>query len=214
MRPEKTGGSNNPWINPRHDSAWPYLRPAVSQTKGSRRWIVSRNDPRCPFRTIVRFTARKSRYLSKLPLHCEPTTCQSPRRVPAGRSTPPELRREQSRRLGPSWSRSSIWIRRDAVWQVFAGTQRRSTLDSCAAAEHLALGAQSVGIVAGFPVVTPDGVVAETDGPPGALFLALHARGFGNRRASRFRSRGASTVRVRSWLLAPGGRATCGNAAG
>ncbi len=41
-----------------------------------------------------------------------------------------------------------------------------------AAAVHVALHAESVGIVSGFPVATPGGVVAETDGPPGALFLA------------------------------------------
>jgi hypothetical protein len=41
-----------------------------------------------------------------------------------------------------------------------------------AAALHLAAHAASVGIVTGFGVVTDQGVVAETDGPPGALFLA------------------------------------------
>jgi hypothetical protein len=32
--------------------------------------------------------------------------------------------------------------------------------------------ARSVAIVTGFPVITPQGVFAETDGPPGALYLA------------------------------------------
>jgi hypothetical protein len=40
------------------------------------------------------------------------------------------------------------------------------------AALQLAAHAASVGIVTGFPVVTDQGVVAETDGPPSALFLA------------------------------------------
>jgi hypothetical protein len=41
-----------------------------------------------------------------------------------------------------------------------------------AAALHLAKHACSVGIVTGFCVATGDGITVETDGPPGALFLA------------------------------------------
>ncbi len=41
-----------------------------------------------------------------------------------------------------------------------------------AAADHLALHATSVGIVTGFCAVAGNHVAAETDGPPGALFLA------------------------------------------
>ena len=41
-----------------------------------------------------------------------------------------------------------------------------------AAASHLAAHADSVGIVTGFPVMIEGVAVAETDGPPGALYLA------------------------------------------
>jgi len=41
-----------------------------------------------------------------------------------------------------------------------------------AAALDLALRASHVAITTGFPIVTSTGIVAETDGPPGALFLA------------------------------------------
>jgi hypothetical protein len=44
--------------------------------------------------------------------------------------------------------------------------------DLLAAAEHLATNAKSVGLVTGFPIVDADPPAAETDGPPGALFLA------------------------------------------
>lgn len=51
----------------------------------------------------------------------------------------------------------------------------RATLDAGqlrAAALDLTLRAGRVAITTGFPIVTSAGVVAETDGPPGALFLA------------------------------------------
>jgi hypothetical protein len=44
------------------------------------------------------------------------------------------------------------------------------------AAESLAQSAQAVAIVTGFAIVTPEGVAAETDGPPGALFLSQALR--------------------------------------
>jgi hypothetical protein len=47
------------------------------------------------------------------------------------------------------------------------------------AAEDLARSAKAVAIVTGFAIVTPQGVAAETDGPPGALFLAAVLRELG-----------------------------------
>jgi hypothetical protein len=70
---------------------------------------------------------------------------------------------EQIVHLDPA-GRGLASFRRDAA-PLDAGQLR-------AASVHLALNAQSVGIVTGFPVMAPGGVVAETDGPPGALFLA------------------------------------------
>lgn len=52
------------------------------------------------------------------------------------------------------------------------GQLRASALD---VAQH----ARAVGIVTGFPVVTDVGVAAETDGPPGALYLARALRALG-----------------------------------
>ncbi len=54
---------------------------------------------------------------------------------------------------------------RRALAPLDAGQLRASAL-------HIARHAQSVGIVTGFCVISDDGVTAETDGPPGALFLA------------------------------------------
>jgi hypothetical protein len=48
-----------------------------------------------------------------------------------------------------------------------------------AAAEDLAANARAVAIVTGFAIVTPEGVAAETDGPPGALYLARTLRALG-----------------------------------
>ncbi len=48
-----------------------------------------------------------------------------------------------------------------------------------AAAEDLARSARAVAIATGFAIVTPQGVAAETDGPPGALFLAKAFRELG-----------------------------------
>jgi hypothetical protein len=48
-----------------------------------------------------------------------------------------------------------------------------------AAAVDLARRAHSIGIVTGFCAVLPDRVTAETDGPPGALFLAAALRSLG-----------------------------------
>ncbi len=48
----------------------------------------------------------------------------------------------------------------------------RSTLANCAARARLGSAARSVAIVTGFCAVVDDRVTAETDGPPGALFLA------------------------------------------
>ncbi len=47
------------------------------------------------------------------------------------------------------------------------------------AAAGLAESAKAVAIVTGFAIVTPEGVAAETDGPPGALFLARALRELG-----------------------------------
>lgn len=53
---------------------------------------------------------------------------------------------------------------RIADWWLDAGELRRAAVSLCRA--------RAVAIVTGFPIVTAQGVVAETDGPPGALFLA------------------------------------------
>ncbi len=47
------------------------------------------------------------------------------------------------------------------------------------AAASLAEAARAVAIVTGFAIVTPEGVAAETDGPPGTLFLARALRELG-----------------------------------
>src|SRR5437868_2848656 len=44
------------------------------------------------------------------------------------------------------------------------------------AARELAQHGRRVLIVTGFAIVTPDGVAAETDGPPGAIYLAAMLR--------------------------------------
>ncbi len=49
----------------------------------------------------------------------------------------------------------------------------------CAASHHLAEHARSVVIATGFPIVFTDRVVAETDGPPGTLCLAVVLQSLG-----------------------------------
>ncbi|MEX2113580.1 MAG: glutamate cyclase domain-containing protein [Pirellulales bacterium] len=71
---------------------------------------------------------------------------------------------EQIVHLDPA-GRGLASFRRDDLAPLDAGQLRAASL-------RLALDARSVAIVTGFCVVTPEGVTAETDGPPGALFLA------------------------------------------
>jgi D-glutamate cyclase len=74
------------------------------------------------------------------------------------------------------WQALENIVHRDVAGRGLAGYRVDGrTLDEGqlrASAEHLAQHATSVGIVTGFPAVTPGGIVAETDGPPGALYLA------------------------------------------
>ena len=74
------------------------------------------------------------------------------------------------------WHALEEWMHRDDGRR---GLPSHRTKGDCldrgqlpAAALHLAQHAHAVGIVTGFCAVLPDRVTAETDGPPGALFLA------------------------------------------
>jgi hypothetical protein len=75
-----------------------------------------------------------------------------------------------------NWTHLDGLIRQDpagrglASYRDDAGRALASDLE--AAARDLAESATRVLLVTGFAIVTPDGVRAETDGPPGAIFLA------------------------------------------
>ena len=81
------------------------------------------------------------------------------------------------------------------------------------AALHLAHGATSVGIVTGFCVVAPEGVTAETDGPPGALFLAPRSDHAGHRRHADHRSLRPALVSLRPRRVEHRSRMPCRNSA-
>jgi len=76
------------------------------------------------------------------------------------------------------WDELERIIRRDPLGR---GVASRLALDGdlAAAATSLADSAEVVGIVTGFCILTDGGPVAETDGPPGALFLARALRSLG-----------------------------------
>ena len=81
------------------------------------------------------------------------------------------------------WTELERIIRRDPGGRGVASYRHDGSLllegHLRAAAEHLAAPAKAVAIVTGFAIVTTDGVAAETDGPPGALFLACTLRDLG-----------------------------------
>jgi hypothetical protein len=81
------------------------------------------------------------------------------------------------------WANLEQAIRRDpgdrGVASYFDGGEPLLPGHLQRAAEDLAANARAVAIVTGFAIVTSQGVAAETDGPPGALYLARALRELG-----------------------------------
>lgn len=88
----------------------------------------------------------------------------------------PDPRRIAAEEQSIDWLAIETLVHRDPAGRGLASFNRgQAPLDAGqlrASATHLARHATRVGIVTGFPVIADGRVVAETDGPPGALFLA------------------------------------------
>ena len=95
---------------------------------------------------------------------------------PERRNPPPDPAKIAAENTAIAWSALEAITHVDPAGRGLSSFRRASVpLDAGqlqAAALHLAEHARSVGIVTGFCVATSDGITVETDGPPGALFLA------------------------------------------